>query len=66
MSIENNKAIVRRFHQEIDHGNLDAMHELVAENYLNHAPSPFPGLRPAERASSSPSRSSGRRPRDAT
>ena len=43
MSVEENKAIVRRFYQGIDRGNLDAMDELVAEDYVNHAP-PFPGL----------------------
>jgi predicted ester cyclase len=44
MSTEDNKAIVRRFYREIDAGNLAAMDELVAEDYLNHAPTPFPGL----------------------
>jgi len=42
---EENKALVRRFYAEIDKGNIDAMDELVAENYLNHHP-PFPGLPP--------------------
>ena len=46
MSTEDNKALVRRFYQEIDEGNLEAMDELVAENYLDHNPPPFPGLRP--------------------
>jgi predicted ester cyclase len=44
MSAEENKALVRRFYAEIDKGNLDAMDELVAENYLDHNPPPFPGL----------------------
>ena len=44
MSIEENKAIVRRFYEEIDKGNLEAMDELVAEDYLDHNPPPFPGL----------------------
>jgi steroid delta-isomerase-like uncharacterized protein len=44
MANENNKAIVRRFYAEIDAGNLAAMDELVAENYLNHSPTPFPGM----------------------
>jgi steroid delta-isomerase-like uncharacterized protein len=39
---ESNKALVRRFYEEIDAGNLDAMDELVAEDYLNHSPFPFP------------------------
>ena len=42
MSTDENKAIVRRFYEEIDKGNLAAMDELVAEDYLNHAPPPFP------------------------
>ena len=46
MSPEENKALVRRFYAEIDKGNLAAMDELVAEEYLDHSPSPFPGLRP--------------------
>ena len=44
MSTEDNKAIVRRFYREIDAGNLASMDDLVAEDYLNHAPTPFPGL----------------------
>lgn len=42
MSPEDNKALVRRFYEEIDAGNLDAMDELVAEDYVNHSPFPFP------------------------
>jgi len=44
MSTEENKAIVRRFYEEIDKGNLAAMDELVAEDYVDHNPPPFPGL----------------------
>ena len=44
MSTESNKAIVRRFYEEIDKGNIDAMDELVAADYLDHSPPPFPGL----------------------
>lgn len=44
MSVETNKALVRRFYEAIDRGDLDAMDELVAENYLDHNPPPFPGL----------------------
>ncbi len=43
---EENKALVRQFYAEIDKGNLAAMDELVAEDYVNHSPPPFPGLRP--------------------
>ena len=46
MSPEENKALVRRFYAEIDNGNLAAMDELVAEEYLDHNPAPFPGLPP--------------------
>ena len=46
MSVESNKALVRRFYEEIDKGNLAAMDELVAENYVNHDPPPFPDLPP--------------------
>ena len=46
MSAEANKAVVRRFYEEIDKGNLAAMDELVAENYIDHSPPPFPGLAP--------------------
>jgi steroid delta-isomerase-like uncharacterized protein len=42
-SPDENKALIRRFYQEIDEGNIDAMDELVAEGYTNHDP-PFPGL----------------------
>ena len=44
MNSQDNKALVRRFYEEIDKGNLDAMDELVAENYIDHNPPPFPGL----------------------
>ncbi|GHG54289.1 ester cyclase [Streptomyces griseocarneus] len=44
MSIEENKKLVRRFYEEIDKGNVDALDELVAEDYLDHSPPPFPGF----------------------
>ena len=43
---EGNKTLVRRFYQEIDDGNPDAMDELVTEDYLDHSPPPFPGIGP--------------------
>jgi ketosteroid isomerase-like protein len=46
MKPEDNKALVRRFYAEIDKGNLKAMDELVAEDYVDHNPPPFPGLGP--------------------
>ena len=42
MSTEENKALVRRFYEEIDRGNVEAMDELVSENYIDHNPPPFP------------------------
>jgi steroid delta-isomerase-like uncharacterized protein len=44
MTPEENKRLVRRFYEEIDKGNVEAMDELVAEDYLDHNPPPFPGL----------------------
>src|SRR2546425_5439537 len=46
MGVAENKALIRRFYEEIDKGNLEAMDELVAEEYINHSPPPFPGLAP--------------------
>jgi predicted SnoaL-like aldol condensation-catalyzing enzyme len=43
MSLEN-KALARRFYEEVDKGNVEAMDELVAENYIDHSLPPFPGL----------------------
>ncbi|MFI6584347.1 ester cyclase [Embleya sp. NPDC050493] len=44
MSSEENKRLVRRFYAEIDKGNIEAMDDLVAEDYQDHSPPPFPGL----------------------
>jgi len=41
---ESNKALVRRFYEEIDKGNIGVLDELVDENYIDHNPPPFPGL----------------------
>jgi predicted ester cyclase len=41
-SSDYNKAIVRRFYEEIDKGNIAILDELVAEDYLDHNPPPFP------------------------
>jgi predicted ester cyclase len=46
MTPEENKALVRRFYEEIDKGNIEAMDEFVGEDYLDHNPPPFPGLSP--------------------
>jgi predicted ester cyclase len=48
MTPEENKALVRRFYEEIDKGNIDAMDELVAEDYLDHSPPPF-GFEPGRK-----------------
>jgi predicted ester cyclase len=44
MSAEENKLLVRWFYEQIDKGNLDVIDELMAEDYLDHNPPPFPGL----------------------
>lgn len=41
---EQNKLLVRRFYDEIDKGNIEILDELVAEDYIDHNPPPFPGL----------------------
>jgi predicted ester cyclase len=43
---DDNKALVRRFYSEIDAGNLAAMDELVAADFVDHDPPPIPGLEP--------------------
>lgn len=40
-SPEENKALVRRFYEEIDKGNIGILDELVAEDYIDHNPPPF-------------------------
>jgi predicted ester cyclase len=42
---ETNKALVRRFYAEIDKGNIEVLDTLVAEDYVDHNPPPFPDLR---------------------
>jgi len=42
MGVEENKALVRRFYSEIDKGNMEVIDEVVAEDYLDHSPPPFP------------------------
>lgn len=44
MSIEEDKALVRRFYAEIDAGNIDAMDELVAEDYVDDKSASISGL----------------------
>jgi steroid delta-isomerase-like uncharacterized protein len=43
MSAEQNKALVRRWFTELDNGNLDAVDELIAADYVDHNPA-IPGL----------------------
>ena len=43
-SLDSNKALIRKFYAEIDKGNLEAMDDLVAEDYISHNPPPFPNL----------------------
>ena len=46
MSIDENKALVPRFFDEINKLNVAALDELVAPDYVDHNPPPFPGLAP--------------------
>jgi predicted ester cyclase len=41
---EQNKALVRRFYEEIDKGNIGILDELIDENYIDNNPPPLPGL----------------------
>jgi steroid delta-isomerase-like uncharacterized protein len=43
MGTEENKALVRRWFEEIDRGNLAVIDELLAEDYVDHNP-PLPDL----------------------
>jgi predicted ester cyclase len=43
-SSDSNKALVRRFYEEIDKGNINILDELVAEDYIDHNPPPIPNL----------------------
>jgi steroid delta-isomerase-like uncharacterized protein len=43
MSVEENKAVVRRWFQEIDKGDLDIIDEMLHADYVDHNP-PLPGL----------------------
>jgi steroid delta-isomerase-like uncharacterized protein len=45
MSLAENKAIVRRWFEETDKGNLDIIDELCAPDYIDHAP-PLPDMPP--------------------
>ena len=45
METEENKALVRRWFQELDRGNLAAIDELLSADYIDHSP-PIPGLPP--------------------
>jgi steroid delta-isomerase-like uncharacterized protein len=42
VSAEENKALVRRFYAELDALNDAAIDELVADDFINHSPPPFP------------------------
>jgi len=43
MSVESNKATMRRFYREIGYqGNMDVVDEIVAEDFVDHGG--FPGL----------------------
>jgi steroid delta-isomerase-like uncharacterized protein len=42
MTTEENKALVRRFYAELDNLNPAVVDELVADDFVNHSPPPFP------------------------
>jgi predicted ester cyclase len=44
MSIEENKALIRRYFDEINKLNIAVLDELVSPDYVDHNPPPFPGL----------------------
>jgi steroid delta-isomerase-like uncharacterized protein len=46
VSASDNKALVLSFYAAIDRGDLGAMDELVAEDYIDHSRPPFPDLPP--------------------
>ena len=46
MSEDENKALVRRLYEALDRGDVTALDELIAEDYVDHSPPPFPGLAP--------------------
>lgn len=46
MEIEQNKALVRRLYAVLDAGDVDALDEIMADDYVDHSPPPFPGLGP--------------------
>lgn len=52
MSLEENKAIIRRYVDEVNRANFDALDELVIPDFVDHNPVPgqTPGLEGAKRA----------------
>ncbi len=44
MSAEENKALIRRFIEEVDKGNVEVLDRFVAPDYVDHNPPPIPGL----------------------
>ena len=41
MTPDESKDLIRRFYEEIGKGNIDAMDQFVAEDYIDHNPAPF-------------------------
>lgn len=44
MGTAQNKQLVRRLYEILDSGEVDALDGIMAEDYLDHSPPPFPGL----------------------
>lgn len=46
MSAEENKALVRRWFEAVDTGDIAVVEQFLSPDYVDHNPPPFPGLEP--------------------
>lgn len=46
MSAEENKALVKRWFDAVDTGDVSVVDEYISPDYVDHNPPPFPGLEP--------------------
>ena len=46
MSTEENKALIRRWFEQIDTGEIGVVEQFIAADYVDHNPPPFPNLPP--------------------
>lgn len=56
MSIEDNKALVRRWLEAVDTGDVAVVGRYLAAAYVDHNPPPFPDLPPGRAGRSAPLR----------